>query len=88
MDAVKVVSIHSSKGLEFGVVIIPELHEMPKKGEDEADEARLLYVAMTRTIDRLIMIHRAHSSFTSRIHEAIMTVREHLMATDSTGVLD
>lgn len=84
-DAVKVVSMHSSKGLEFGLVIIPGLHEMPKKGEDEADEARLLYVAMTRTIDRLVMIRRDHSSFTRRIDQAIWAVREHLLGVDAAG---
>ncbi|ANF88369.1 hypothetical protein A7J50_5029 [Pseudomonas antarctica] len=37
-DAVKIVSMHSSKGLEFGlVVLVPGLGDMPKKGEDEAD---------------------------------------------------
>ncbi|UWF50122.1 NERD domain-containing protein/DEAD/DEAH box helicase [Pseudomonas sp. N3-W] len=82
-DAVKIVSMHSSKGLEFGLVIIPALHDMPIKGEDEADEARLLYVAMTRTIDRLVMMYRDHSSFTRRVHEAISAVREHLAQVDT-----
>lgn len=82
-DAVKIVSMHSSKGLEFGLVLIPSLGEMPKKGEAEADEARLLYVAMTRAIDRLVMTYREHSSFTRRIHDSITGVREHLAETDS-----
>ncbi|MNJ26232.1 DNA helicase II [compost metagenome] len=85
-DAVKIVSMHSSKGLEFGLVIIPSLHEMPK-GEDEADEARLLYVAMTRTIDRLVMMHCEHSSFTRRVHDAIRAVKEHLEGNDALGVI-
>ena len=82
-DAVKIVSMHSSKGLEFGLVLIPSLGEMPKKGEAEADEARLLYVAMTRAIDRLVMTYREHSSFTRRIHDSITGVREHLAEADS-----
>jgi hypothetical protein len=75
-DSVKIVSMHSSKGLEFGLVLIPGLGEMPKKGEAEADEARLLYVAMTRAIDRLVMTYQAHSDFTRRVQEAIGGVRE------------
>ncbi|HSX71264.1 MAG TPA: 3'-5' exonuclease [Pseudomonas sp.] len=71
-DAVKIVSMHSSKGLEFGLVMIPGLGEMPKKGEPEADEARLLYVAMTRAIDRLVMTHQGHSAFTRRVQETIV----------------
>ena len=82
-DAVKIVSMHSSKGLEFGLVLIPSLGEMPKKGEDEADEARLLYVAMTRAIDRLVMTYREPSSFTRKIQESIGSVRQHLGEMDS-----
>lgn len=77
-DSVKIVSMHSSKGLEFGLVLIPGLGEMPKKGEAEADEARLLYVAMTRAIDRLVMTYQVHSDFTRRVQEAIGGVREGL----------
>lgn len=77
-DSVKIVSMHSSKGLEFGLVLIPGLGEMPKKGEAEADEARLLYVAMTRAIDRLVMTHQVHSDFTKRVQDAIGGVREGL----------
>lgn len=82
-DTVKIVSMHSSKGLEFGLVIIPGLHQMPVQNEDEVDEARLLYVAMTRTIDHLVMLHRDHSSFTDRVKEAIAGVRVHLVGDDS-----
>ena len=82
-DAVKIVSMHSSKGLEFGLVLIPNLGEMPKKGEDEVDEARLLYVAMTRAIDRLVMTYREPSSFTRRIQDSIGSVRQHLAEVDS-----
>lgn len=78
IDAIKIVSMHSSKGLEFGLVLIPGLGEMPKKGEIEADEARLLYVAMTRAIDRLVMTYREHSSFTRRIQDSIGSVYRQL----------
>lgn len=78
VDAVKVVSMHSSKGLEFGLVLIPCLHDMPKSGESETDEARLLYVAMTRAIDRLIMTYREHSDFTRRLQDSISGVRQSL----------
>lgn len=81
-DAVKIVSMHSSKGLEFGLVLIPSLGDMPKKGEDEADEARLLYVAMTRAIDRLVMTYREPSSFTQRVKDSIGSVRLHLDGED------
>ncbi|NIF27666.1 AAA family ATPase [Pantoea sp. Tr-811] len=74
-NSVKVVSMHSSKGLEFGFVVIPRLHEMPAQGEDEVDEMRLLYVAMTRGVDRLVMSHQGASGFTERLGEALTQVR-------------
>lgn len=83
VDTVKIVSMHSSKGLEFGLVVIPELGGMPRKGETGEDEARLMYVAMTRAIDRLVMTYREHSEFTRRIQESISGVRQRLEAADS-----
>ena len=82
-DAVKIVSMHSSKGLESGLVPIPSLGDMPKKGEDEADAARVLYVAMTRVIDRLVMTYREPSSSTRKIQDSIGSVRQHLDEMDS-----
>jgi superfamily I DNA/RNA helicase len=75
--------MHSSKGLEFGLVPIPSLGDMPKKGEDEADAARVLYVAMTRVIDRLVMTYREPSSSTRKIQDSIGSVRQHLDEMDS-----
>lgn len=75
--------MHSSKGLEFGLVLIPRLGYMPKKGEDESDDARLLYLAMTRAIDRLVTTYRESSSSTCRIQDSIGSVRDYLDEMDS-----
>lgn len=75
-DEIKIVSMHSSKGLEFGLVLIPSLHEMPSK--QETTEARLLYVAMTRAIDRLVMTYRSPTNFTEQLVSSIDEVRRHL----------
>ena len=48
-------TMHSSKGLEFPVVAIPGIGYMPYTHQDPHDEARLLYVAMTRAMDHLIL---------------------------------
>lgn len=79
-DAVKLVTMHSSKGLEFPLVIIPGLGSLPKQGKDEADEARLLYVAMTRATERLVMIHHDDSIFSQRIRTSINEVMGQLEA--------
>jgi hypothetical protein len=77
-DSVKLVTMHSSKGLEFPFVIIPGLGSLPKPGQSEADEARLLYVAMTRATEHLLLIHHDDSVFSKRIRDSINEVQEQL----------
>ncbi len=68
-DSVKVVTFHSSKGLEFPVVAMPGLGYLPSEHESEADEIRLAYVAMTRAMDRLVMTCHRESGFVRRLGE-------------------
>ena len=77
-DAVKLVSMHSSKGLEFPLVIIPGLGHLPRASDDESAEARLLYVAMTRATERLLLLHHADSVFSKRIRDSINEVQNQL----------
>jgi hypothetical protein len=77
-DSVKLVTMHSSKGLEFPFVIIPGLGSLPKEGQREADEARLLYVAMTRATEHLLLIHHDDSVFSKRIRDSINEVQMQL----------
>ncbi len=79
-DTVKVVSMHSSKGLEFPLVIIPGLGQLPRPGDDEHAEARLLYVAMTRATERLLLLHHGDSLFSKRIRDSINEVQSQLQA--------
>lgn len=53
--SVKLITMHSSKGLEFPVVFIPAVDETRMTAKDEI---RLLYVAMTRAIERLIITYK------------------------------
>lgn len=80
-DGVKLVTMHSSKGLEFPLVLIPGLGQLPAKDEDEASSARLLYVAMTRATERLLLIHHGDSVFSARIRASINEVQAQLAAT-------
>jgi hypothetical protein len=66
-DSVKVMTLHSSKGLEFPVVAIPGIGFMPWKDLDPADEARLLYVGMTRAMEHLVMTYHAESPFAQKL---------------------
>ena len=66
-DAVRVLTMHSSKGLEFHTVAIPDIGCMPCKDADVADEARVLYVAMTRAIEQLFLTFHSNSEFTKKL---------------------
>jgi len=78
--AVKLVSMHSSKGLEFHTVLIPGLGHLPDAKESEESEARLLYVAMTRATDCLIMTSSKESKFSNRVVAAVDGVRARISA--------
>lgn len=77
-NTVKVISIHSSKGLEFPFVAIPYLGSLPESEQDASGEARLLYVAMTRATEQLLMIYHEESNFTRRILASINDVQGQL----------
>ena len=62
-DSVKVMTMHSSKGLEFPMVVIPGVGELPVDHDDSLGEAKLLYVAMTRAIDKLLITASEQSEF-------------------------
>jgi len=68
-DSVTVMTMHSSKGLEFPVVAVPGLGYMPHRDYDIHDEAKLLYVAMTRAMDKLLLTCSKDSQFVSRIQQ-------------------
>ncbi|MBR6451176.1 MAG: ATP-dependent helicase [Lachnospiraceae bacterium] len=63
---VKMMTIHAAKGLEFHTVFVIALQEgilphiLAKKPEEIEEERRLLYVAMTRAINRLFLCSRGH----------------------------
>ena len=68
-DAVTLLTAHSAKGLEFGVVILVGLEEelFPHvRSYDEPaqmdEERRLAYVALTRAKDRLFLTYTRHRS--------------------------
>ena len=54
-DTVRVLPFHSSKGLEFPFVVIPGAGMMASSDAANEDEARLLYVAMTRAMEQLLL---------------------------------
>lgn len=62
-DSIKVMTMHASKGLEFPVVAMPGVGQMPEDGEEVGDEARLFYVAATRATQRLMVTVHGDGGF-------------------------
>jgi hypothetical protein len=54
-DAIQIMTMKVSKGLEFPVVALPGVGYMPAKGEEEQEAARVFYVAATRASQRLVI---------------------------------
>jgi len=63
-EGVRLLTMHASKGLEFRAVVIPDLGAMPCAQVPAEDEARLLYVAMTRSTESLLVTYHRESDFT------------------------
>jgi superfamily I DNA/RNA helicase len=66
-DTIKIMTMHVSKGLEFPVVALPGIGQLPTQGEDEKAEAQLLYVASTRATSQLFLTSSADSKFSRRL---------------------
>ncbi len=60
---VKLMTMHSSKGLEFPLVVVSGIGDMPVKRADKSLEAKLLYVAMTRSTEKLLVTSHRDSEF-------------------------
>ena len=62
-ESVKLMTMHSSKGLEFPIVVVSGVGRMPSDNEENITEAKLLYVAMTRSTEKLLITADRDSEF-------------------------
>jgi hypothetical protein len=65
-DSIKIMTMHASKGLEFPVVALAGVGQMPEEGSDEAEEARLFYVAATRATEMLYITLSGSGAYMQR----------------------
>ncbi|MEP0873100.1 NERD domain-containing protein [Trichocoleus desertorum AS-A10] len=72
--SIKLITMHSSKGLEFPVVFIPGVGYLPNQYSTVQEETRLFYVAMTRAIDQLVLTCDRDSEFVSKVELALTKV--------------
>lgn len=66
-DSIKLMTLHSSKGLEFPVVAIAGLGFMPYQEDEAMEDTRLLYIGMTRAVERLILTAHQSSEFVKQL---------------------
>ena len=71
---VKLLTLHSAKGLEFPTVLVAGLQVMPMRGEPLADALRLLYVAMTRATGQLVLSAHGMSAVVQRVQAGLVAV--------------
>ena len=66
-DSVTIMTIYSSKGLEFPVVAVSGVGFMPRKKHNKVSEAKLLYVALTRSTEKLLVTSHIENEFTKEL---------------------
>lgn len=66
-DTIKVMTMMVSKGLEFPVVALAGVGNMPAAGKNEQEAARIFYVAATRATQRLVIGVSGSGSFGLRL---------------------
>ena len=69
--ALRLLTLHSAKGLEFPLVFVAGLQALPMHEEPGDEAARLLYVAMTRATHELVLSASGHSIFVQRVRAAL-----------------
>jgi hypothetical protein len=70
--AVRLVTLHSAKGLEFARVFVAALNLMPHPAESIDEATRLLYVAMTRATHELVLSAHGDSPMVQRVRMGLV----------------
>jgi len=68
---VTVLTIHSSKGLEFETVILAGVENIQFVAKELVDQVRLVYVGMTRAKSQLLVTSSGDTVFTQRLVELV-----------------
>lgn len=68
-DSVKLITVHSAKGYEFGTVFLAGLEHLPEPSDEpeSARQGRTGYVGVTRARDRLVMTYSKDNTYLTRL---------------------
>jgi hypothetical protein len=69
-ERVKLMTMHSSKGLEFPVVAVSGVGYMPGENMEPVAKAKLLYVAMPRSTEKLLLTSHRETEFLTQMLDA------------------
>jgi Nuclease-related domain/UvrD-like helicase C-terminal domain/AAA domain len=78
--SIKLVTMHSAKGLEFPLVFVAGLQALPWRDEPLDEAVRLLYVAMTRATRELVLSTHGPSAVVQRVKAALAAVAQQFSA--------
>jgi superfamily I DNA/RNA helicase len=72
-EAVKILPIHSARGLQFRIVLLLWADLLPSRftAGDDGSDRDLLYVAMTRAEDMLVVLHSGSSAYVEALYRAL-----------------
>jgi superfamily I DNA/RNA helicase len=75
-EAVKILPMRSARGLQFRIVLLLWADLLPStfKNRDDGIDRGLLYVAMTRAEDMLVILHSGSSSYVEELYRVLGTV--------------
>jgi hypothetical protein len=70
-NSVKLMTMHSSKGLEFHTVAVTGVGFLPTEKQDSDEAAAVLYVALTRATENLLITSHKETDFTAELQSAL-----------------
>jgi superfamily I DNA/RNA helicase len=72
----KILPMRSARGLQFRIVLLLWADQLPSPFEsrDDGIDRSLLYVAMTRAEDMLVILHSGCSSYVEELYRALGTL--------------
>jgi superfamily I DNA/RNA helicase len=73
-DRINLLTMHSSKGLEFPTVIVAGVGEKAFDKDEQENEVRLLYIAMTRAMEQLLITTCGKNAITEQLADLIVEV--------------
>ena len=66
-DAIQIMTMKVSEGMEFPVVVLLGVGQMPAQGEAEQEAVRMFYVWATRATQRLVITASGSAQFGHRL---------------------